>query len=273
MTCISLYICSHCNIYCKHLEQAYVVLSFLLFGYCVDSSLLLSCSNDGIYSQHVQILMLLSAISADVSYADRLEALVEPSGGISLFLPAAVDDGDAAEAVRLSFLEACATAEPGFIRGRKLLNNTISLIKNAYFVGDIASEAMLEIRTCGRLSVRRVTGPVQQKSAAGSQYSASLRSRFRPDTAVFLQLERSQGQDKGKDGFPTLTHASRESVMEESDINGASINRSRYAYIQIIVRFEVCGQESASADGPSQFAVYRPVDTDDVTGKGMCQKE
>jgi len=223
----------------------------------------------------MQLLMFmwLSAISADVSYADRLEALVEPSGGISLFLPAAVDDGDAAEAVRLSFLEACATAEPGFLRGRILRSNTSSLSKEAYSVGDIASEATLEVRTCGRLSVRRVTGPVQQKTASGSQYSASLRSRFRPDTTVYLQLERSQGQDKIKDGFPTLTLASRESVMEDSDLNGASINRSRYAYIQIIVRFDVCGEESASANGPSNFAVYRPVDTDDIASTGMCRKK
>lgn len=62
----------------------------------------------------------LPAFSADVSYADRLEALVESSGGIALLLPAAVDDGDAAEAVRLSFLQACATAEPGTLRGQIL---------------------------------------------------------------------------------------------------------------------------------------------------------
>ena len=64
--------------------------------------------------------VLLPAFSADVSYADRLEALVEPSGGIALLLPAAVDDGDAAEAVRLSFLRACATAEPDTLKGQIL---------------------------------------------------------------------------------------------------------------------------------------------------------
>lgn len=135
----------------------------------------------------------------------------------------------------------------------------------------MASEASLEVRTCGRLSVRRVTGPVHPnpKPAAGSLYSASLRSRFRPDTTVFLQLERSQGQDKSKDSFSNLTLASRESVREESDENGTSINRLRYAYIQIVVRFDVCGDESSSADGPSNFAVYRPVETDDLTNKGM----
>lgn len=66
----------------------------------------------------------LTAFSADVSYADRLEALVEPSGGISLLLPAAVDDRDAAEAVRLSFLKACASAEPGTLRGQTLQSAT-----------------------------------------------------------------------------------------------------------------------------------------------------
>ena len=127
------------------------------------------------------------------------------------------------------------------------------------------------MRTCGRLSVRSVTGPVHPKPqpAVGSLYSASLRSRFRPDTTVFLQLERVQGQDKAKDSFSNLTLASRESVKEESDMNGTSINRLRYAYIQIVVRFDVCEDESTSADGPSNFAVYRPVEADDLASKGM----
>ena len=68
--------------------------------------------------EDIHFTFLLPAFSADVSYADRLEALVEPSGGIALLLPAAVDDGDAAEAVRLSFLRACATAEPDTLRGQ-----------------------------------------------------------------------------------------------------------------------------------------------------------
>ena len=119
--------------------------------------------------------------------------------------------------------------------------------------------------------MRSVTGPVHPKPqpAVGSLYSASLRSRFRPDTTVFLQLERVQGQDKAKDSFSNLTLASRESVKEESDMNGTSINRLRYAYIQIVVRFDVCEDESTSADGPSNFAVYRPVEADDLASKGM----
>ena len=219
--------------------------------------------------------------AADVGYADRLESLVCPSGGLVLTLPEALDDRAAADAVRLSFLE--------------------SLSAGGAVLGDLSSPATLEIRTCGRLKVRKVTGPIAQDSyGKGSipvvnpqhvahtmataeavsrledrvisgeksaddilrrledynkkhTYSARLSTRFRAGTSIGVQLSQLRSQ----------------AATASSDGPHSSINRMGCAYIQVVVRFDVTGQpvEGSSGSGEaaavSSFAVYRPVDEDD----------